>query len=59
MTGIGGAELRMLEHRWIELDHVDVVSRDFLRHTDQFTRRVASPRSGAPCARELAARHCR
>src|SRR5205814_2296329 len=34
-TGIGGAELGMLEHRGIELDHVDVVSRDLLRHADQ------------------------
>src|SRR5436309_14306587 len=25
----------MLEHRGIELDHVDVVSRDLLRHADQ------------------------
>src|SRR6266513_3690763 len=35
MTGIGGAELGMLEHRGIELDHIDVVSRDLLRHADQ------------------------
>src|SRR5439155_16217896 len=35
MTGIGGAELDMLEHCGIELDHVDVVSRDLLRHADQ------------------------
>jgi len=28
----GGAEFGMLEHRGIELDHVNVVSRDFLRH---------------------------
>src|SRR6266576_3721597 len=35
MMGIGGAELGMLEHRGIELDHVDVVSRHLLRHADQ------------------------
>src|SRR2546426_2057291 len=35
MAGIGGAELRMLEHCGIELDYVHVVSRDLLRHADQ------------------------
>src|SRR6266513_2944549 len=35
MTGIGGAELGMLEHGGIELDHIDVVSRHLLRHADQ------------------------
>src|SRR5438445_11889854 len=35
MAGIGGAEPGMLEHCAIELDHVDVVSRDLLRHADQ------------------------
>src|SRR5439155_6815259 len=35
MAGIGGAELRMLEHCGIELDYVHVMSRDLLRHADQ------------------------
>src|SRR6266513_380739 len=35
MTGIGGAELGMLEHGGIELDHIDVVSRHLPRHADQ------------------------
>src|SRR5438128_6763309 len=39
MIGIGGAELGMLEHRGIELDHVDVVWRDLLRHAHQSSSR--------------------
>ena len=35
MAGIGGAEFGMLEDGGIELDDVDVVSRDLLRHADE------------------------
>lgn len=44
MVGIGGAEFGMREDGRIELDYVNMVSRDLLRHADESSGAV-SPRA--------------